>query len=147
MSVEGSNFDVETGEPEFEHAPNIATARSVIREAEVARVALEQRVREQEAALDALADLERQLEQYKAVAEKPWSFNRGTLRERLEWCKAQHAYHAAHPPEAPPTREDKADFDRACVQWYDEMIGQLDALDAALRGGERDRLLAQLEEV
>lgn len=75
---------------------------------------------------------ERELARYTQVAEKPWSFHKGTLRERLEWCRDQHAYHAEHPPSEPMGREDKQDFDRACVAWYAEMLDQLARLEREL---------------
>lgn len=68
------------------------------------------------------------------AAQMPWSFNKGSLRERLEWCRVQHQIAAENPPLYPPTREQKADFDRACVGWYDEMVAQCDEL--LLRAGE-----------
>jgi hypothetical protein len=62
------------------------------------------------------------------AARMPWSFHKGTLRERLEWCRVQHQLAAENPPLYPPTREQKADFDRACVVWYEEMVAQCDEL-------------------
>jgi hypothetical protein len=85
---------------------------------------------------------------FDAVARERWSFHRGTLRERLEWCKAQHAYAAEYPlPPLPPER--KADFDRACVQWYGEMLDQLAQLererDAAIERAETAEAKAERE--
>jgi hypothetical protein len=73
-------------------------------------------------------EVERQKGLRMEAAKQPWSFHRGPLRERLEWCRVQHLNAAENPPLYPPTREQKVDFDRACVAWYAEMVEQCDEL-------------------
>jgi hypothetical protein len=71
-----------------------------------------------------------------AATKEPWSFKRGTLRERLEWCRVQHELGAewldgvaAMPPESRPANPPKpAEWHRACADWYAEMVRDLDRL-------------------
>jgi hypothetical protein len=58
-----------------------------------------------------------------AVIADPWSFNRGTLRERLEWCQMQHQVAADQgyptPVKDGPTN---ARWHQDCADWYAEMV-------------------------
>lgn len=94
---------------------------------------------------DALAALSRvaaELHLQREAAKTPWSFHRGSLRERLEWCRVQHQL-AADNPQEPLPEEQRSDFDRACTEWYREMVVQYD--DLLSRVGER--IDAQQQEI
>jgi hypothetical protein len=68
-----------------------------------------------------------------AVEADPWSFNRGTLRERLEWCRMQHQVAADQgyptPQSGQPGYRDgptNARWHQDCADWYAEMVAQFD---------------------
>lgn len=76
-----------------------------------------------------------------AAKAAPWSFHRGTLRERLEWCRVQHQLAAGRlslPPER--TVEEYARWHQDCADWYVEMLDQLDALLPLTVGATPDPL-------
>jgi hypothetical protein len=66
------------------------------------------------------------------MQEPDWALVRGSLRERLEYARDQHALAGGYVgPQLPPTgyktAAEYASSHRACANWYSEMLDQLDA--------------------
>jgi hypothetical protein len=65
------------------------------------------------------------------IAAHPWSFKQGTLRERLEWARDQHAYASGRvgwPPPVPflKSLEEYNAWHADCADWYAGMVRDLD---------------------